>query len=221
MNQAGRFPAGPQRKTFSYPNPPGFFPFIMKGYEFYHPPLNHMVMRHTRDDRIKSTINQLYSASTYRCTKCGMRFQHHSELKEHLDYHFQQSATATERRMGPMTRKPFSSYMNWISDSGMDIITKNDETMTREQQELENCVPFSTNDGNCFICGEEFKTVLKDDDEWYFINCKKAKLNNETIKVHVSNCAKIIEDLDAKFKEAQAKESHEEDINTSQSSARK
>ena len=157
MGQPGRYPPKQEKKVFSYPSAPGFFPFIMKGFEFYNPPLNQMVMRNMREERIKNAVNQLYSISSYKCTNCGMRFQHHSALKEHLDYHFQQSVQATERRSGPMSRKPFSTYLNWVSDSNIDIINESRETMTREEQELENCVAFSTSEGNCFICGEEFK----------------------------------------------------------------
>jgi hypothetical protein len=147
-----------------------------------------------REERIKNAVNQLYSSSTYKCTVCGMRFQKHSQLKDHLNYHFQQSVQRTERRSGPLSRNPYSTYLNWVSDSNIDIINKNQETLTRDQQELENWIPFSTSDGQCFICGEEFKTVLKDDDEWYFMNCRKVKLNNITVKVHVNSCAKVIED---------------------------
>lgn len=221
VGQDNWFPVKQQSKPPSFHNAPGFFPFIMKAFEFYNPPLNQIVMRHRRGDRIKNTINQLYNISTYRCTRCGMRFQHHSALKEHLDYHFQQSVQATERRSGPLTRKPFSTYLNWISDSNIDVINQNHDTMTREQKELENCVPFTTSDGQCFVCGEEFKTVLKDDDEWYFINCKKIQLNKCGIKVHVSNCAKIIEEQVAKFNDQKAKQDKEDEAETSLSDVKK
>lgn len=139
INQGARYGMRTQMKKFSLPNTPGFFPYIMKAYEFYNPPpINQMLMRHTREDRIKSIIHQLYSPSTYRCSICGMRFQHHSQLNEHLDYHFLQNAQLTERRSGPMTRKPFSTYLNWVSDSNIDIINQNSERLTREQKELEN-----------------------------------------------------------------------------------
>lgn len=198
MNQGGRFPIGMQRKQFTYQNPPGFFPFIMKGFEFYNPPINQVAMGM---NKIERAINQLYSQSAYRCIRCGMRFQRHSQLKEHLDYHFQQSVLTTERRSGPLTRKPFSTYLNWVSDSNIDIINNNQETLTREQQELENCVPFSTSENSCFVCGEEFKTILKADDEWYFINCKKMRINKLIVKVHVSNCSKFIEEQVTKYNE--------------------
>ena len=193
MNQ-GRFPMKPQKKVFRYQNPPGFFPFVMKAFEFYNPTLNQLVVMNHKEDRISKAVNQLYSPSSYMCTNCGMRFYHHSALKDHLDYHFQQNVLVTERRSGPLTRKYFSTYMNWISDSSIDIINKNSEEMTREQQELENSIPFSTTDGNCFICDEKFKSILKDDDEWYFINCKKVKINKLNVKVHVSPCSKMLED---------------------------
>lgn len=182
------------KKQFTYQNPPGFFPYVMKAFQFYNPSLNQMVMGGHREERISKAVNQLYSPSTYMCTICGMRFMHHSALKDHLDYHFQQNVSATERRSGPHSRKAFSTYQNWVTDSSIDIINKNKEEMTREQQELENCIPFSTSEGQCFICGEEFKSILKDDDEWYFINCKKAKINKLLVKVHVTPCSKMLED---------------------------
>lgn len=80
-----------------------------------------------------------------------------------------------------MFRKPFSTYQNWVSDTNMDIMHQNQATMTREEQELKHCVPFTKLNSKCFVCGEEFKTVLKDDDEWYFINCKKVKINSVSI----------------------------------------
>lgn len=207
-----------QRKTFSFSNPPGLFPFVMKGFEFYNPPVNQMVMGHMREDRIKKTVDALYSHNVYRCAKCGVRFQNHASLKEHLDYHFQQSVLATDRRSGPMTRKPFSTYFNWVSDFNIDIINQNHDTMTREEKELENSIPFSTYDCQCFVCGEEFKTEMS---KHLFINCKKIKINNTVVKVHVNNCAKIIEEQVAKYKENKAKMNHEEEANTSQSSIKK
>jgi len=222
MNQANRYAIKPQRKMFNYPNPAGFFPYIMKGFEFYNPPINQMVMRHMRDDRIKHLIHQLYSPSTFKWTKCGMRFQKHSQLKEHLDYHFQQSALETERRSGPLTRKPFSTYLNWISDSNIDVTQQKNEMLTREQQELEHCETFSNCQSNCFICGEEFKTLLKDNDEYYFMNCKKIRINTVTVKVHVFNCAKVVEDQVAKYNESKLKpEMEEEEITHSTASIKK
>ena len=203
-----RYPQSfPQRKTFTFSNPPGLFPFVMKAYQFYNsPPLNQLVGANIREERMKNVINQLYNNSTYKCTKCGFRFQTHSALKEHLDYHFQQNVQATERRSGPMSRKPFSTYLNWTSDSNIDVINHH-STLSREEQENENCLPFSTLDNECFVCGEEFKTVLKDDDEWYFTNCKKIEVNSVPIKVHVSNCAKIIEEQVSKYSEVKEKQS--------------
>jgi hypothetical protein len=69
INQGARYGMKPQRKVFNFLNPPGFFPYVMKAYEFYNPPpINQMLMRHTREDRINSIIHQLYSPSTYRCS---------------------------------------------------------------------------------------------------------------------------------------------------------
>ena len=206
-----RFPPNfPPRKTFTFSNPPGLFPFVMKAYQFYNPPpLNQLVGANMREERIKNVINQLYSNSTYKCTKCGFRFQTHSALKEHLDYHFQQNVLATERRSGPFTRKPFSTYLNWTSDSNIDVINQHHSTSLKDQQAHENCLPFSTLDNQCFICGEEFKTVLKDDDEWYFTNCKKIQVNNTPIKVHVSNCARIIEEQVSKFNDLKERPSED------------
>jgi predicted restriction endonuclease len=82
----------PQRKTFIFNNAPGIFPYIMKGFEFYTQPLNQMIMGEMRQDRIKKTIDSLYNHSTYKCTICGFRFEQHSGLKEHLDYHFQKNS---------------------------------------------------------------------------------------------------------------------------------
>eukprot|EP00345_Euplotes_harpa_P013913 CAMPEP_0168339730 /NCGR_PEP_ID=MMETSP0213-20121227/13635_1 /TAXON_ID=151035 /ORGANISM="Euplotes harpa, Strain FSP1.4" /LENGTH=193 /DNA_ID=CAMNT_0008345817 /DNA_START=87 /DNA_END=668 /DNA_ORIENTATION=+ len=193
----------------------------MKGFEFYTPSLNAIAASHNREERIKNVVNQLYNTNTYKCTKCGMRYQSHSELKVHLDYHFQQNVLATERRSGPLTRKPYSTYLNWISDSNIDIIHQSHETMTREQQELQNSLPFSSVDSQCVVCREDFKTVLKDDDEWYFINCKKIKVNHVPIKVHFSNCAKIIEEQISKFTGMKEKPKEEEEIDTSHSSQKK
>jgi len=75
MNQ-GRFPMKPQKKVFRYQNPPGFFPFVMKAFEFYNPTLNQLVVMNHKEDRISKAVNQLYSPSSYMCTNCGMRFYH-------------------------------------------------------------------------------------------------------------------------------------------------
>ena len=209
QNQHNRPMMRQQRKVFTYPNPPGFFPYIMKSFEFHNPTLNQMAYGAHRENKISKAVNLLYSPSSYMCTNCGMRFQHHSQLKDHLDYHFQQNVLATERRSGPLSRKPFSTYLNWVSDSDFDIINKNSEKLTREQQELENCVPFSSSEGHCFYCGEEFKSILKEDGEWYFINCKKIKINKISVKAHVSSCSKKLEEEASKFKEAREKQDNQ------------
>ena len=218
INRNGYPQSFSQRKTFTFSNPPGLFPFVMKAYQFYNPPpINQLVGANMREERMKNVINQLYSSSTYKCSKCGFRFQTHSALKEHLDYHFQQSVLAIERRSGPFTRKPFSTYFNCTSDSNIDIINHHHSSSAHDQQEHENCLPFSSVDNQCFICGEEFKTVLKDDDEWYFIRCKKIQVNNVPIQVHVSNCAKIIEEQVSKLNDLKEK-TNENTGNTSQAS---
>mmetsp|Transcript_8508 Transcript_8508/g.7528 ORF Transcript_8508/g.7528 Transcript_8508/m.7528 type:complete len:224 (+) Transcript_8508:852-1523(+) len=202
QGQPGRQSIRQQRKVFSYPNPLGFFPYMMKAFEFHNPTLNQLAPMNHREDRISKAVNQLYSPNSYMCTNCGMRFKHHSQLKEHLDYHFNQNVLSTGRRSGPLSRKSFSTYVNFVSDSSIDIVNKNSEKLTRDQQELENCIPFSTSEGQCFVCGEEFKSVLKDDDEWYFINCKKVRINKLSVKVHVNSCARVIEEQASKHKDA-------------------
>ena len=94
----------PHREPFSFANPPGLFAYVSKAFEYHTKPLNQMIMSNMIEERIKKTIDKLYNHNIFKCVECGFRFQHHYELKEHLDYHFQKNILAIDKTKCPKSR---------------------------------------------------------------------------------------------------------------------
>ena len=89
---------------------------------YYHPGKSMSDKEVTKDLKIMEVVGDLYSLNPFQCSICGMRYQHNSQLKEHLDeYHFVQKRSQYESEYFggrcQNTRKSFASLKEFMGEN--------------------------------------------------------------------------------------------------------
>ncbi|CAI2359011.1 unnamed protein product [Moneuplotes crassus] len=164
----------------------------------------------TKSIKISDTVNSLYSDRAFQCTVCGIRLMQNSDLKTHLDVHFESNrkyfANLCKRSGGFNTRTEFSTKKAFLGEAckesmglGSDKVTlfdlrSGDAKGEYSIEEHLPCEEFNSDVTSCLICGEQFQVLreMKKEEDFY-IGVTKVEVNpNQFFLIHSKDCLKAL-----------------------------